>query len=454
MTATIERLTPHELVEVWPGRRGWPQTIGALAVVEGAPLRGADGTIDLELLLPAFGRVLAWPRFRQVLREPGLGRGGPVWADDGDVDVARHVAVVPVPAPGGDAALLVTCARLYEQPLDPARPLWHAWVLTGLAEGRVGLLVVVHHALTDGAGALAAVGSMFDPAPGEPAGRPATAVPAPRPGPSGAELAADALRRRLQGLRAAVGALAHPRAVAARAGESREALRGYARHAPRTSLNRRVGRRRALNVARFDLAAVRAAAHGRGATVNDVLLAALAGGLHDLLGARGELIPGMVMRASVPVAGVPAPGRTQNARTGMLVRLPVGEDDAERRLAAVAADTQERKRHPVDLGRSGLLSSPLVLRGAVALAARQRVSNIYLANLAGPPAAVWLAGARVLELVPLTNVVGNVGISVAALSYAGRLAVTVTSDPELHPDVGVFVGGLVRSVERLAVPVR
>jgi hypothetical protein len=77
------------------------------------------------------------------------------------------------------------------------------------------------------------------------------------------------------------------------------------------------------------------------------------------------------------------------------------------------------------------------------------VSNIYLANLVGPSAPVWLAGARVLELVPLTNVVGNVGISVAALSYAGRLAVTVTSDPNLHPDVGVFVGGLTRCVERL-----
>ncbi|TRW43726.1 wax ester/triacylglycerol synthase domain-containing protein [Georgenia yuyongxinii] len=452
MTATIERLTPHELVEVWPGWRGWPQTIGALAVVEGAPLRGPDDDVALDRLLPAVGRVLAWPRFRQVLHEPGPGRGGPVWVDDGDLDLARHVTVVPVPAPGDDAVLLATCARLYEAPLDPARPLWHVWVLPGLTDGRVGLLVVVHHALTDGAGALSAVGAVFDPQPAPPAPE-TTTPPPPRRAPTNAELALDAVHRHGRALRSIAAAATHPRGVAGAARQSRQALSGYDRHAPRTSLNRRVGRRRALHVARFDLDAVRATAHAHAATVNDVLLAALAGGLHELLAARGELSPGLILRASVPVAGPPEPGRTQNARTGMLVRLPVGEDDDDRRLAAVVADTQERKRQPLDLGRSGVLSSPLVLRGAVALAARQRVSNIYLANLVGPAGPVWLSGARVLELFPLTNVVGNIGISVAALSYAGSLTVTVTSDPHLHPDVGAFVDGLERTVERLAVRV-
>jgi hypothetical protein len=157
----------------------------------------------------------------------------------------------------------------------------------------------------------------------------------------------------------------------------------------------------------------------------------------------------MVLRASVPVAGKPAPGRTQNARSGMLVRLPVFERDPVRTLAAVAADTRLRKAEPLDLGRSGVLNSALVLRAAVGLAARQHVSNIYLANLAGPRTPAYLAGARVLELFPLTNVVGNIGISVAALSYAGRLTMTVTSDPALHPDVGTFVRGVEDTVGEL-----
>lgn len=443
----VERLTPHELVELWPGRRGWPQTFGAVALVDGGPLRGGDGEIALDRFLPPVSRVLAWPRFRQVLREPGLGRGGPVWVD-ARVDVRRHLTVVPVPAPGDDDALLRTCAEHFERPLDPARPLWHVWVLTGLTGDRVGLLVVLHHALSDGAGALAAVGSLFDAGP-EPADGDTIAMPPCRPAPRDRDLVTDAVRRRLRTLAAVAAAGTHPRRVTTAARRSRDALRGYARNAPRTSLNRRVRSRRALHLTRFDLGAVRDVAHTHGATVNDVLLAGMSGGLHRLLERRGELTPGLVMRASVPVAGRPEPGRSQNARTGMLVRLPVGEVDPARALAAVAADTRLRKAEPLDLGRSGVLGSTLVLRAAVVLAARQRVSNIYLANLAGPPVPVCLAGARVLELFPLANVVGNIGISVAALSYAGRLVVTVTSDPELHPDADVFVDGTARTVGAL-----
>ena len=146
--------------------------------------------------------------------------------------------------------------------------------------------------------------------------------------------------------------------------------------APRTSLNRRVGRERRFTVLRYDLNLIKRLAHSFGVTINDVLLTAVAGGLHRLLAEHGEITGEMILRAMVPIAGGAAQGSTQNATTAMVVRLPVGEVNPQRRLAMIAADTRRRKREPVDFSGAGFLRSRLLMTLGTRLAASQRLANV------------------------------------------------------------------------------
>ena len=170
----------------------------------------------------------------------------------------------------------------------PSRPLWEAWFLPGLPRGQVGLFLRMHHAMADGVAGVAAFGALFDLAADAPApaGQPWT----PAPVPSAGELLADNLRRRTQGLDRALSNLADPIATLRRAQRTWPAWRETfaEQRAPRTSLNRPIGpdRRLAIIGSRLDLA--KNIAHPCGATVNDVVLAAIAGGLRELLLSRGE----------------------------------------------------------------------------------------------------------------------------------------------------------------------
>jgi hypothetical protein len=85
--------------------------------------------------------------------------------DDAGFDIREHVRTREISAPGDEATLLKVCAELNEPQLDRSRPLWEMWVLTGLADGHVGLLFRLHHVVADGIAALALIGALFDMAP-------------------------------------------------------------------------------------------------------------------------------------------------------------------------------------------------------------------------------------------------------------------------------------------------
>jgi diacylglycerol O-acyltransferase len=176
------------------------------------------------------------------------------------------------------------------------------WFLPGLAEGRVGLVMKVHHAIADGVAGVAAFGAFLDLRADAQAPPPPPWTPARVP--CGRELLHDNLRRRVHGFRGFLSGLARP------AGTVRGIRRAWpaAREmfaegrAPRTSLNRPIGQDRTLAIVRSRLDAVKGVAHTHDATVNDVLLTAVAGGLRTLLASRGEPVGGLVLRAFVPVS--------------------------------------------------------------------------------------------------------------------------------------------------------
>jgi len=369
-------------------------------------------------------------------------------------DLGEHVRVHPLPTGTGEAELLLAVERLRSQRLDPSRPLWEMWFLTGLPERQVALFVKLHHAIADGMAAMATISAFLDTAPDTPAppARPWT----PARLPSAGELLADNLARHLQRFAGALAVLARPRTTVRRLQAAWPAARELLAEAPatQTSLDRMVGPGRNLALIRTNLAAVKEVAHRHGATVNDVLLAATAGGLRALLRRRGEPVEGVTVRIYVPVSlrlrrGVRGP-QQGNLIAQMAVPLPPGASDPGRGLERIAAETARRKaRARTSLGTlfRGRITRRLLLMAVM----RQRV-NATTADIPGPQVPLYLTGARVLEVFPLLPLIANEPLGVGALSYAGRFGVGVVADRDAYPDLDAFAAVMREELHALGVP--
>ena len=443
----LDRLSPLDVSNLRVEERGLPMHVAALVILHQTALTAAPGGPGLDVLQDIIERRLHQaPRLRQVLYRPRPGLGPPVWVDDEDFDIRWHIRARPVPEPGDETALLRVCAELNQDPLDRSRPLWQMWLLTGLPEGRSGLLIRLHHVVADGIAALGMLGALFDPAPGTAVPDPPPWAPGPIPGMTG--LAADQLRRQALLLRGLAARLRHPRAVIALPGVLARQAGQLAREgrAPRVSLNAPVTGRRRLLLIRADLERARTVAHAHGGTVNDVVLAAVAGGARNLLRSRGELRPGLVLKASV-AASVrdPADQGAAGNRVGvMIVPLPAGEADPDRCLARIAAATARRKRLP-PYQPGGRLAQ----RWMAGVMSRQRLVNLLVSNLPGPAGELRLGGARVLEMFQIGIVQGNLTVSVGAISYAGQLNLDVVGDSAAVPDVQAFADGVSDTLGKL-----
>lgn len=450
----MDRISAEDQLVLGPDQL-WPQDIGALALLDGRHLRDGDGCLREEHVRRAVeARLPLIPRFRRVLYDPPWGLGRRVWVDDAAFDIQAHVRMTRVPEPGDEAALLDTVAELRRERLGLARPMWQMWLLDGLPEQRVGLFIRLHHVLADGIAGVASLAAFLDTVPGRPSH---AAQPwAPQPGPDGRALLTDNLWRRADGLRRAAATLSHPNRVRRGAAGRWRTLRELLvdDRADPTSLNRVIGRDRDLALLRGDLAAARDAAHAHGGTVNDLLLTVTAGGLRALLAARAEHVE--VVRAYVPVSLRPRPRvdpGEANMISQMVVPLPVGVPDPGRRLELIAAQTARRKGVPrPSLG--SLFANPLLAALFLRLMRRNPV-NVEIADVPGPPVPVYFAGARVLEVAPLVNLIGNVTLGVGALSYAGQLGIMAVADTDAVPDLPVFASAAQADLDLLgAAPSR
>jgi WS/DGAT/MGAT family acyltransferase len=422
----IDRVPVPDLCCLWAEERATPMIIALVATLDG---RRFEGLSDTQLVDRLRGHVAARlhraPMLRRVLLPTRLGQGSMAWVDAADFDIAEHVVLVEPAHRLDETGFLTWCAQRSILPLDRRRPLWRMDVVPGLPEGQVGLLVAVHHVVADGLRGVAMMTGLFDAAP-EPADQAATAAPAwrPRPLPTGPELLADNLRRRAAAAHRVVRGLpelpARLHTLRALTAEART------RSAAAPALAGPVGSRRRMTVLRLPLAALRRAAHDRHVTINDLLLAAVTAGLHDLLSGQGECRPDLILRASVPV------GAHDGSAGGMLVApLPVGIDDSDERLRLICAQTRRRKQHP-DEGLAAMLSMPPSLARLGVLWARHSASshiNLYVTNVPGPRQPLYLAGAQIADVAPVAPLVAGVPLSVTALSYSGVLAVSLLADP-------------------------
>jgi WS/DGAT/MGAT family acyltransferase len=420
----------------------WPQDVGVVVILEGGRLLDVGGRFPIEVARGAVARGLpGLPRLRQVLRVPPRGLGGPFWVDAPAFDLAQHVRLGPRIDPGGEADLLGAVEEIRSRRLDPSHPLWEMWFFPGLDAGGVAMFVRMHHVVADGVAGIASLSALLHDPPEDGARAEPAWIPAPEP--SGRELLTDNVRRRVHSMGRGIASIRRPRASLRTAAEVCRAIRGLVsgEPGPVTSLGGLVGAHRRLALVRAPLGEVQEVAHAKGATVNDVLLAMIAGGLRALLTSRGEPVDHLVLPILVPVSlrrktDQTGPG---NRISQMRVQLPVGEPDAGERLRRVTAATSRAKAmsHPsLGLAFRNRVLSAIVLR----LIIRQRI-NLLSADIVGPTEPLSFAGARVRDAFPLINLLGNITLGVGALSYAGRFDVLAVADADLYPDLDIFAAG-------------
>jgi len=450
-----DRLTAQDSSFLHLERLETPMHVGGLSVFEGAPFCDDDGRFrlaDVRELVES--RLHLVPRFRKrLMHVPGeLGR--PIWVDDDRFDISYHVRLTALPAPGTRQQLLTLTERVQAGMLDRSRPLWELWFVEGLEDGNVALIQKTHHALVDGVSAVDVATVLLDFSP-EP-----TLLDAPpwtpQPAPSPEQLLVDSIVERVtepaEIVRGFRRVLRGPRHALERASQLARSVATFVDRsalAPRTSLNRRVGRNRRLEPVRVSLDEVKTIRQRLGGTVNDVILASVAGGLARLLESRDELEPGLTLKVMCPVSVRDESEQMQlgNRVSAMFVPLAVGEPDPVKRLEAARAATADLKEREQAVGAAFLsdlseYAAPTLLGLAARLAHRQPFFNLVVTNVPGPQTPLYCMGGRMLEAYPIVPLTQNTGVVVGILSYCGQLHLGLFADRDTFADLGVLAAGI------------
>lgn len=432
-----------------------PMHVGAVSIFEGARFFDAHGRFrlaDVRRLVES--RLHLIPRFRKRLMPVPFEQGRPIWVDDRRFDIAYHVRLTALPHPGSREQLLALTARIQAQLLDRARPLWELWFVEGLEGGNVSLVQKTHHALVDGVSGVDVATVLLDFTPEPTILEPPRWVVQPRP--SELRLLVDTLVERATEPTEMARTVRHvvrsPIRSIARMGQLGRAFATVLERrplAPRTSLNVAVGRTRRIEGVRISLDDVKAIRAQLGGTVNDVVLAGVAGGLRRLFEARGEELAGPDLRALCPVSVRDDSERMQlgNRVSAMFVDLPVGEPDPALRLDRISARTRHLKEREQAVGAAFLVdlthfAAPTLMGLAARLAQRQPFFNLVITNVPGPQVPLYCMGARMLEAYPVVPLTQNLSLGIAILSYCGSLHFGLYVDADAMPDVDVLAAGL------------
>ncbi len=432
--------------------------VAGCMVFEGEPPAYED------LVEQILSRLHLVPRYRQRLAFVPLHQGRPVWVDDPHFNVGFHVRHTALPTPGGDEQLKRLAGRVFSQALDRSRPLWEIWLVEGLAGERFALLSKTHHALVDGVSGVDIATVLFDASPEPMPVAPSEQEWIPRPLPSSAQLLADALLERVtvpgevaRGVRAT---LRGPRHVAGRVVRAVGGVGAMARAglqpAPPSPLNVRIGPHRRFTWVEGDLSEFKAVKNALGGTVNDVVLASVAGALGRYLRMHGEATDDAVLRAMVPVsvrADVER-GALGNRVAAMWAPLPVGITDPVERLLTISREMDGIKSSGQAVGAQVLteltgFAPPTIMAQAARLQAHQRMFNLVVTNVPGPQFPLYMLGRRLQAMYPMVPLAENQALGVAIMSYDGQLDFGLNADFDALPDLEALADELRAAIEEL-----
>ena len=394
-------------------------------------------------------RVPAVPEFRCKLADNDFNLDHPVWVEDEDFELSRHLNRVALPAPGGRQELSEVCGHIASVPLDRSKPLWEMWVIEGLGGsaaddgGDVVLMIKVHHAAVDGVSAANLLDKLCDIEPN-------AATPEPVDGPGAVPawaIAADGLWRFVtlpwQLTRAVPVAASMVAKTVGRVVSGKSMAAPFS--APTTRFNGTLTAERTIATVQLDLDDVKKAKNQCDAKVNDVVMALCAGALRGYLADHGEL-PDKPLIAMVPssVQGMTdRPGRNQ--LSGMFCNLQTHIEDPVQRLHAIAESNRHAKEHSASLGPTLLLDlAQRISRGAfgamMGLMSRSplgntAIHNVIVSNVPGPPTTLYSGGAEVKGLYPLGPIFPGSGLNITVVSVADKLNVGIISCPQLADDL-------------------
>ncbi|MFQ5555502.1 MAG: wax ester/triacylglycerol synthase family O-acyltransferase [Acidimicrobiia bacterium] len=424
--------------------------VAGLSIFEAEPLRDPHGGIDVDRISRFVASKLHQiPRYRQRLARVPIERH-PVWVDDEHFHIGYHVRHASLPRPGTDTQLHELMGRLVSQQLDRSKPLWEMYLVEGLEDDRFAMISKVHHCMIDGVASVDLMAVLLNLAPMAEIESPPEYVP--RPAPGGAELVVrETARRAARAASTLRSARKLTEDVQAAAFEGARRVRavthslgsGWLSQAPRTPINGTLGPNRRFATFETPLAEVKEVKNALGGTVNDVVLATVAGGMRKFLTARRDFdVSGLDFRVMAPVSV-----RSKNERGTMgnqvamwLMTLPVSEEDPALRLEAVRAATENLKRTDQAQGAATLVrmsaGAPATLVSlASRLAQGARPFNLTVTNVPGPQFPLYMLESRLVAQYGLVPLWHSHGMGVALFSYDGALMWGLNADYDLGADV-------------------
>jgi diacylglycerol O-acyltransferase len=410
-------------------------------------------------------RVRDIPMFNRKLKRVPLGLDHPLWVEDKDFDIDRHLHRLAVPAPGGEQELAELAGHLAGIGLDRSRPLWEMWVIEGLASGQVAVFTKMHHASVDGVSGANAISHLCSLEPDAPLLDVAPRGAASSRTPSGWELLG----------RAALNAATKPVQAARLVGVTTDVLaktvdrarRGTAMAAPltapRTSFNGTITGHRSVAYVDLSLDRIKEIRHAvEGATVNDVVLTVSGGALRRYLQDRDEL-PDSSLLATVPVSVHETSRRSggSNKVSSLFTRLGTDLEDPLERLQALAASNARAKAHhkaiPADtLQEWAEFAAPrtfgLAMRMVTGLRLAERgpvIHNLVISNVPGPPVPLYFMGARIDGLYPLGPIFHGAGLNITVMSNNGTVHVGIIGCRESVPRLWELADDFPKELEAL-----
>ena len=447
-----------------------PMHIGSVAIYD--PSTAPGGFVRFKDILSFIeGRLGGARAFRQRLIRVPLDLDHPYWIEDPEFDLEFHVRHIALPKPGDWRQLAIQAARIHARPLDMTKPLWEFTVvegldnIEGLPPGCFALISKIHHAAIDGVSGVELTSAIHDlDADMRTPEKPDTWRPENMP------RVAELLSRSY------VNSLIHPFRVAETLSRSlpgmnrlgEELRRGRVklntnRPVPRTRLNGKVGAHRVWDAAFFPLADIRAIKNAvPGATVNDVVLSMVGGGLRAYLQAHNDL-PKETLMAMAPISVRTADQKSDmgNQVSAMVVGLGTQIEDPLERLRFVHEEATNSKAMTNAVGAKTLSEYSTMMPAALAgLGARLYTDlglvdthaptfNCVVTNVPGPPVPLYFCGARMVRMAGTGPVFDGMGLINAVYSYAGELAIAPTADRDLMPDPWVYTDGLRSTFEAL-----
>lgn len=449
-----ERLTPLDAKYLDFEGPTAPMHVGSVCVFEGTPLQQKELA---DLIASRMDRI---SRYGQRLAFVPFNLGRPVWVDDPGFDVSWHVRSVTLPQPGSRQQFLDLVGELFARPLDRERPLWEMWLVEGLPDGGFAIVTKTHHCLMDGLSGVDVTFALLDE------DEQSAPVPAPRPrktrpAPSRAGLLSASLlgRQRPPARLASEAAAPGP----GRRGALREFLGGVGPllrmgaigPAPSSSLTRLVSAGRRWEMLTLDLGEVKRIRSALGGTVNDVLLAVMAGALRELLLERGEK-PIRDLRAVIPVSFRRPEGRGAlgNQISFVFCSLPVAEPDPAERLRIVSRRTTRLKVGREVLGSitlhriAGFVPPPLA-SFAARLGPFLPWFNLAVTNIPGPQNTLYALGRKLLACHPIVPIARFTTVSAAMMSYDGTIDVGLLGDDEHATDLPVLARAIPKALAEM-----